>query len=81
MMLTFTRPMQTSPDQAATTPIYLATSSEVDGVTGGYYSDGRQRQVSDLANNTKLARRLWAVSAQALVNRGLATLNEMIAFG
>ena len=29
----------------------------------------------------KLARRLWAVSAQALVTRGLATLNEMIAFG
>jgi NAD(P)-dependent dehydrogenase (short-subunit alcohol dehydrogenase family) len=81
MMLTLTRPVQTSPDQAATTPIYLATSSDVDGVTGAYYSDGRQRQVSDLANNTKLARRLWAVSAQALVNRGLATLNEMIAFG
>jgi NAD(P)-dependent dehydrogenase (short-subunit alcohol dehydrogenase family) len=81
MMLTLTRPVQTSPDQAATTPVYLATSSEVDGVTGAYYSDGRQRQVSDLANNTKLARRLWAVSAQALVNRGLATLNEMIAIG
>jgi NAD(P)-dependent dehydrogenase (short-subunit alcohol dehydrogenase family) len=81
MMLTFTRPMQTSADRAATTPIYLATSSEVAGVTGAYYSNGRQREVSDLANNAKLARRLWAVSAQALVNRGLATLNEMIAFG
>lgn len=81
MMLTFSRPMQTSPDRAATTPIYLATSSEVAGVTGAYYSNGHQREVSDLANNAKLARRLWAVSAQALVNRGLATLNEMIAFG
>ena len=78
MMLTFTRPMQTSADRAA---IYLATSSEVAGVTGAYYSNGHQREVSDLANNAKLARRLWAVSAQALVNRGLATLNEMIAFG
>jgi NAD(P)-dependent dehydrogenase (short-subunit alcohol dehydrogenase family) len=81
VMLRFTRPMQTSPDRAATTPIYLATSSEVAGVTGAYYSDGHPREVSDLANNAKLARRLWAVSAQALVNRGLATLNEMIAFG
>ncbi len=81
MMLTLTRPMQTSPDRAATTPIYLATSSEVAGVTGAYYSDGHPREVSDLAKNPKLARRLWAVSAQALVNRGLATLNEMIAFG
>jgi NAD(P)-dependent dehydrogenase (short-subunit alcohol dehydrogenase family) len=81
MILTLTRPMQTSPDQAATTPIYLATSSEVVGVTGAYYSNGQRREVSDLAKNPKLARRLWAVSAQALVNRGLATLNEMIAFG
>ena len=81
MILTLTRPMQTSPDQAAITPIYLATSSEVVGVTGAYYSDGKRREVSDLAKNPKLARRLWAVSAQALVNRGLATLNEMIAFG
>jgi NAD(P)-dependent dehydrogenase (short-subunit alcohol dehydrogenase family) len=81
MMLSLIRPMQTSPDQAATTPIYLATSSEVNGVTGAYYSDGHQREVSDLANNPRLARRLWAVSAQALVSRGLATLNEMIAFG
>ena len=81
VMLTFTRPMQMSPDRAASTPIYLATSSEVAGVTGAYYSDGHPREVSDLANNAKLARRLWAVSAQALVNRGLATLNEMIAFG
>jgi retinol dehydrogenase 12 len=81
MILTLRRPMQTSPDQAATTPIYLATSSEVVGVTGAYYSNGQRREVSDLAKNPKLARRLWAVSAQALVNRGLATLNEMIAFG
>jgi retinol dehydrogenase 12 len=81
MLLTITRPMQTSPDQAAATPVYLATSSEVANVTGAYYSDRHQREVSDLAKNPKLARRLWAVSAQALVNRGLATLNEMIAFG
>jgi NAD(P)-dependent dehydrogenase (short-subunit alcohol dehydrogenase family) len=81
MMLSLTRPMQTMPDRAATTPIYLATSSEVAEVTGAYYSDGHPREVSDLAQNTKLARRLWSVSAQALVNRRLATLNEMIAFG
>ena len=34
---------------------------------------------SGLATDSRLARRLWAVSAQALVSRGLATLNEMIA--
>jgi len=81
MLLTLTRPMQVSPDRAAMTPIYLATSSEVAGATGGYYVDRHPREVSELAQNTKLARRLWALSAQALVSRRLATLNEMIAFG
>jgi NAD(P)-dependent dehydrogenase (short-subunit alcohol dehydrogenase family) len=81
VLLTLTRPMQVSPDRAAITPVYLATSVEVAEATGGYYAGGHQAEVSELAKNTKLARRLWAVSAQALVNRRLATLNEMIAFG
>jgi retinol dehydrogenase-12 len=81
MLLTLTRPMQVSPDRAAAAPVYLATSADVAEATGGYYAGGHPAEVSDLAKNTKLARRLWAVSAQALVNRGLATLNEMIAFG
>jgi NAD(P)-dependent dehydrogenase (short-subunit alcohol dehydrogenase family) len=81
VLLSVTRPMQSSPERAAITAVYLATSPEVAGVTGGYYADGRPAEVSELAKNTKLARRLWAVSAQALVSRRLATLNEMIAFG
>jgi retinol dehydrogenase 12 len=81
MLQTLTRPMQSTPEQAARTPVYLATSDEVADVTGGYYLDGQSRELSGLATNAKLARRLWAVSAQALVSRGLATLNEMIAFG
>jgi NAD(P)-dependent dehydrogenase (short-subunit alcohol dehydrogenase family) len=81
MLLAATRPMQSSPEQAAVTPVYLATSDEVAGVTGGYYANGHPLQVSGLATNEKLARKLWSVSAQALVSRRLATLNEMIAFG
>jgi len=81
VLLSVTRPMQSSPERAAITAVYLATSPEVAGVTGGYYADGHPAEVSELAKNTKLARRLWAVSAQALVSRRLATLNEMIAFG
>jgi retinol dehydrogenase-14 len=81
MLLTVTRPIQSSPERAAATPIYLATSAEVAEVTGGYYADGHPKELSGLATDTRLARRLWAVSAQALVTRGLATLNEMIAFG
>ena len=81
LLLSVTRPMQSSSEKAAITPVYLATSSEVAGVTGRYYTEGHPKELSGLAANAKLARRLWAVSAQALVTRGLATLNEMIAFG
>jgi NAD(P)-dependent dehydrogenase (short-subunit alcohol dehydrogenase family) len=81
VLLSVTRPMQSSSEKAAITPVYLATSSEVAGVTGRYYTEGHPKELSGLAANAKLARRLWAVSAQALVTRGLATLNEMIAFG
>lgn len=74
MLLTVTRPMQSSPEKAAITPVYLATSSEGAGVSGRYYAEGRPKELSGLAANAKLARRLWAVSAQALVTRRLATL-------
>ena len=81
MLHTVTRPMQSNPERAATTAVYLATSDEVAGVTGGYYANRHPLEVSGLATDAKLARRLWGVSAQALVSRRLATLNEMIAFG
>jgi NAD(P)-dependent dehydrogenase (short-subunit alcohol dehydrogenase family) len=81
MLLAATRPMQSNPERAAATPVYLAISEEVAGVTGRYYANGHPLEVSGLATNEKLARKLWSVSAQALVSRRLATLNEMIAFG
>ena len=81
MLLTASRPMQSSPERAAATPVYLATSDQVAAVTGAYYANEHPMELSGLATDSKLARRLWGVSAQTLVSRGLATLNEMIAFG
>lgn len=81
LLRALTRPMQSSPERGAATAVYLATSDEVTGVTGGYYANGHPMELSGLAKNDQLARKLWSVSAQALVSRRLATLNEMIAFG
>jgi retinol dehydrogenase 12 len=81
MLRTLTRPMQSSPERAAATAVYLATSGEVASVTGSYYANGHRIELSGLAKNDQLARKLWSVSAQALVSRRLATLNEVIAFG
>ena len=73
--------VRTNLGRYATTPVYLATSADVTSSSGGYYLDRHPRELTGLATDAKLARRLWAVSAQALVSRGLATLNEVIAFG
>ncbi|HJY46634.1 MAG TPA: SDR family NAD(P)-dependent oxidoreductase [Propionibacteriaceae bacterium] len=81
LLRALTRPMQSSPERGAATAVYLATSDEVTGVTGGYYANGHPMELSGLAKNDQLARKLWSVSAQALVSRRLATLNEMIPFG
>ena len=69
MLLTVSRPMQSSPERAAATPVYLATSDQVAAVTGGYYANEHPMELSGLAIDGKLARRLWGVSAQALVSQ------------
>jgi retinol dehydrogenase-12 len=53
-----------SPDEGARTSIYLATSPEVEGKTGGYYIRCRLAQPSPEANDLEAARRLWDLSAE-----------------
>ena len=53
-----------SPQKGAETSIYLASSPEVEGVTGKYFDRKKAVRSSDLSNNTKLAAQLWLVSEQ-----------------
>jgi retinol dehydrogenase 12 len=53
-----------SPEQGARTSIYLATSPEVDGVTGKYFVECRAVPSSPLSYDTAVAGRLWQVSAE-----------------
>lgn len=56
-----------SPEQGAQTSIYLATSPEVEGVTGKYFVKCKAVPSSPASYDTATARRLWEVSA-ALTN-------------
>jgi NAD(P)-dependent dehydrogenase (short-subunit alcohol dehydrogenase family) len=56
------RPFMRTPEQGADTVVYLASSPEVEGVTGGYYASGRARRSSRRSYDTELAGRLWRVS-------------------
>jgi NAD(P)-dependent dehydrogenase (short-subunit alcohol dehydrogenase family) len=55
-----------SPEEGARTSVYLASSPDVAGVTGGYYVKCRPAPVSKIAQDDIAARRLWDAS-EALV--------------
>jgi NAD(P)-dependent dehydrogenase (short-subunit alcohol dehydrogenase family) len=55
-----------SPEQGAKTSVYLASSPEVEGVTGGYYLKSRPASVSKIAQDDIAARRLWDASEALL---------------
>ncbi|MEK6320084.1 MAG: SDR family oxidoreductase [Acidobacteriota bacterium] len=50
------------PERGARTSIYLASSSEVEGVTGRYFARSRQQKSSEASHNEEAARRLWELS-------------------
>jgi hypothetical protein len=56
------RPFSTSPAAGARTSIYLASSPEVDGVSGLYYMGRRPVRPAREALDPAVAERLWAVS-------------------
>ncbi|WP_224247605.1 SDR family oxidoreductase [Hyalangium gracile] len=62
------RPFTLRPEQGADTPVWLASSPEVEGVTGKYFIRRKERKVNRQALDAAARERLWDVSEQ-LVNR------------
>ncbi len=53
-----------SPKEGAETPVYLATSPEVESVTGQYFENNRAVAPSREAQDDETAKKLWRVSAE-----------------
>ena len=53
-----------SPAEGARTSIYLASSPEVEGVSGEYFKDGRVERSSEQSYDVELQERLWRVSEE-----------------
>jgi hypothetical protein len=51
-----------SPESGAETMVHLASSAEVEAVTGKYFVRSRPRSSSSRSRDVELARRLWQVS-------------------
>ena len=60
--LTLARPFLLSPERGADTIVYLASSPDVAGETGGYYVKRQRREPSAAARDDAAARKLWDVS-------------------
>jgi retinol dehydrogenase 14 len=63
-LVPFWRPFMKTPQQGAATSIYLASSPEVEGVTGAYFADGRLQTSNRASYDVAAAARLWQVSAR-----------------
>ncbi|CAA2105135.1 Rhamnolipids biosynthesis 3-oxoacyl-[acyl-carrier-protein] reductase [Methylobacterium bullatum] len=60
------RPFLRNPADGAATSLHLATSPEVDGVTGLYFSKRRPVPTSSLGRDEALQERVWALSLRQL---------------
>jgi retinol dehydrogenase 14 len=69
VLVPFYRPFMKTPQQGAATSIYLASSPDVEGVTGRYFANRKPQTSNKASYDHDAATRLWQVSA-ALV--GLA---------
>lgn len=53
-----------SPQQGAETTLYLATSPEVEGITGRYFDQKKAVESSKISQDEETARRLWEISLE-----------------
>jgi NAD(P)-dependent dehydrogenase (short-subunit alcohol dehydrogenase family) len=57
------RPLLKTPAQGAQTPIYLASSPDVDGVNGQFFANRKPKTANKAAYDTNVTARFWQVSA------------------
>jgi NAD(P)-dependent dehydrogenase (short-subunit alcohol dehydrogenase family) len=60
-----------SPEKGAETSIYLASSPEVESITGKYFVDCKVTQPSPQAADSATAKKLWEVSAEMVHRAGI----------
>ena len=53
-----------SPERGAETSVYLASSPDVEGITGTYFADAQARTSQATSYDPATTARLWQVSAE-----------------
>ena len=68
LLLPLIRPFLKSPKQGAATSIYLASSPQVEGVSGKYFVNRKPRASAKSSYDTAAAARLWQVSTDMVAH-------------
>jgi len=71
IVLSLIKPFFTTPEKGAQTQIYLASSPEVEGVSGGYFAKSKPARTNKHADNTTYWSQLWAYSEAIIQKLGL----------
>lgn len=58
------KPFMKSPVKGAETPVYLAVSDKVKGVSGKYFKNKKQIKPAEIAHNDDLTSKLWEISEE-----------------
>jgi NAD(P)-dependent dehydrogenase (short-subunit alcohol dehydrogenase family) len=80
LLVPFMRPFMKSPTQGAATSIHVASSPDLDTVTGRYFANSKPRKSSTRSYDQAVAERLWQVSTD-LVGLGTAGQHPQIQEG
>jgi retinol dehydrogenase 14 len=64
LFVPFVRPFLKTPEQGAATSIHLASSPDLDQVTGRYFANSKPKRSSKASYDQAAAARLWQVSAE-----------------
>jgi hypothetical protein len=64
VMIPLLRPFMKSPAKGAETSIYLASSPDVEGVSGVYFSGRKPAAVNPIAKDPSAASRLWVANSR-----------------
>lgn len=69
-LVALAKPFLKTPEQGAQTSIYVATSPELEGVTGTYFANSKEARTAAAARDDEAARRLWQVSEELIAGAG-----------
>lgn len=64
IMIKLVKPFMTTPAKGASTSVFLATSRQVEGVTGKYFANSKEKKANKEAHDPAILKRLWEVSAE-----------------